>query len=206
MALVGLGGPKETALIISECQNGMTNPAHSTNDLLSGQVAKRGTIANIEALASRLRPLGVQVVHSIVVPFPDWRGWVVNSPLTGSIRKRDLVEGHVSTEIHPRITVDPRDIVVKRRRGLTSFHGTELEHILRGMGIRSIIMTGVSLNVAIPGSVIEAVNRGFSVVIPEDCVSGATDESHDFALTKMLPVLATVTTSRRLVEELMGRE
>jgi nicotinamidase-related amidase len=201
MSLTGMAAPEKTALIISECQKGMTDPRYSTNDLLSGQVAKRGTIGNIEELAATLRDQGVQVVHSLIEPYPDWRGWVVNAPLTGSIRKRPLVQGHPSTEVHDGITVDSRDIVLHRRVGLTAFYGTDLEQVLRGMGVTSIIMTGVSLNVAIPGTTTEAINRGFSVVIPADCVSGATDESHDFVLKVMLPVLSTITSAERIVEE-----
>jgi len=202
MSLTGLASPEKTALIISECQKGMTDPGYSTNDLLSGQVVKRGTIGNIQTLATTLRSRGVQVVHSLIEPYPDWRGWVVNAPLTGSIRKRPLVDGHPSTQVHDGITVDPHDIVLHRRVGLTAFYGTDLEAVLHGMGVTSIILTGVSLNVAIPGTTMEAVNRGFSVVIPADCVSGATEESHEFALKTMLPVLSTITTAERIVEEL----
>ncbi|MBF6472420.1 MULTISPECIES: cysteine hydrolase family protein [Nocardia] len=201
MTIKGLGTATNTALIISECQNGMTDPAHSTNDLLSGQVAKRNVIGNIDTLAAGLRRLGVPIFHVTFQGLTGFRGWAANSPLTASIRKRPLVEGHVSVRINPGITVDPDDIIVARHRGLTAFHGTELEYLLRNMGVQSVVVTGVSLNVALPGSVIEAVNRGFSVVVPRDCVSGATDETHDFVLTHMLPVLSTVTTSQQILTE-----
>lgn len=202
MAIKGLGTASTTALLISECQNGMTDPEHSTNDLLSGQVCKRGTIEKIEALAAVLRARGVPVFHATVQGLPGFRGWVANSPLTASIRKRPLVEGHISTAVHPGITVADEDVVVARHCGLTAFHGTELEYLLRNMGVQSLVVTGVSLNIALPGSIIEAVNRGFSVVVPSDCVSGATDETHDFVLRHMLPLLSTVATSESIIAEL----
>ncbi|MBF6207470.1 cysteine hydrolase [Nocardia gipuzkoensis] len=202
MTIKGLGTPTDTALLISECQNGMTNPKYSTNNLLSGQVAKRGTIQNIDSLAADLREVGVPVFHVTFQGLSGFRGWAANSPLTGSIRKRPLVEGHISVEINPGIEVVKDDIIVARHCGLTAFHGTELEYLLRNMGVRSLIVTGVSLNVALPGSVIEAVNRGFSVVVPEGCVAGATDETHDFVLGHILPVLSTVTTSEAILAEL----
>jgi len=204
MAIKGLGTASDTALLISECQNGMTDPRHSTNDLLSGQVAKRGTVENIDALATALRPLGVPVFHATIQGLPGFRGWAPNSPLTASIRKRPLVEGQIGTAINAGITVADDDVIVARHRGLTAFHGTELEYLLRNMGVRSLIVTGVSLNIALPGSVIEAVNRGFSVVMPSDCVSGATDETHEFMLKHMMPILTTVTTSDAIINELRG--
>jgi nicotinamidase-related amidase len=84
---------------------------------------------------------------------------------------------------------------VQRRHGLSSFHGTELEPILRALGTTTVILAGVSTNIAIPGTTLEAVNRGFTVVIPEDCTSGAWAEAHEFQVKNTLPLLATITTS-----------
>jgi nicotinamidase-related amidase len=105
-------------------------------------------------------------------------------------------------EIHPLLTPQAGDVVISRHRGLTSFHGTELEPLLRNLGVTSVIMTGVSVNGAVMGSGLEAVNRGFTVAVPEDCVAGATDETHDFMLTNIVRLLATVTTSDEIVAQL----
>lgn len=202
MSIRGLGGLSSTALVISECQNGMTNSEFATNKPLVEQVTKRRTIENIAALAEQLRPLGVPVVHVTVKAYEDFRGWNANCLLAGVFTKRPLVVGHPSVDIHPLLTPEPTDFVVERHRGLTSFHGTELEPLLRNLGVTSVIMSGVSVNVAVTGSTIEAVNRGFSVVVPRDCVAGATDETHDFMLDNILRLLSTVTTSDEIVSEL----
>lgn len=202
MTIRGLGTPWTTALVISECQNGMTNPEHATNKPLVEQVAKRRTIENIAGLAAALRPLGVPIVHCTVAAYPDYRGWNANSLLSGVFTKRPLVEGHPSVEIHPLLTPEPSDYRVHRHVGLTAFHATELDQLLRNLGVTSIIMTGVSVNVAVTGSSLEAVNRGFSVVIPQDCVAGATDETHDFMLANITRLLATITTKDDILAEL----
>ncbi|MCW2830839.1 MAG: hypothetical protein JWP31_1531 [Aeromicrobium sp.] len=202
MAIKGLTGPSSTALVISECQNGMTNPDYATNGPLVEQVTRRKMIPAIAALAAALRPLGVPVFHVTVAAMPGYRGWQVNSVLTGVFRKRPLIEGNVEVEVHPELTPVAGDFVVARHRGITAFHGTELEYLLRNLGVQTVVLTGVSVNVALTGSTIEAVNRGFDVVMPSDCVAGATDETHDFVLTNILPLLATITTSQQLVAEL----
>lgn len=184
----------------------MTNPEFATNKPLVEQVTKRRTIENIAVLAERLRPLGVPVVHVTVQAYSDFRGWTPNSLLTGVFTKRPLVVGNPAVDIHPLLTPKPTDIVIERHRGITSFHGTELEPLLRNLGVTSVIMTGVSVNVAVTGSTIEAVNRGFTVAIPRDCVAGATDETHDFMLDNIVRLLATITTSDDIVAELGAQE
>ncbi|MET0199820.1 MAG: cysteine hydrolase [Rhodococcus fascians] len=202
MGIRGLGSRTSTALVISECQNGMTNPEYATNAPLVEQVTRRRMIENIALLSSALREIGIPIVHVTVQAYDGFRGWSANSLLTGVFTKRPLTVGDPSVEIHPMLTPDPRDFVIARHRGITSFHGTELEFLLRNLGIESIVLTGVSVNVAITGSAIEAVNRGFQVVVPSDCVAGATNETHDFMLSNIVRLLATVTTSEQIMQEL----
>src|SRR3546814_13811768 len=54
--------------------------------------------------------------------------------------------------------------------------GTDLDPILRNLGVRTIVVTGVSVNVAITNLVIDAVNPGYSVVVPRDAVCGIPRE------------------------------
>ena len=54
------------------------------------------------------------------------------------------------------------------------------------------------MNVAIPNLVMEAVNRGFDVVLPRDAVCGIPAEYADAVIDNTLSLLATITT----VEEL----
>jgi nicotinamidase-related amidase len=204
MPIRGLDAPESAALVISECQNGMTNPEYATNKPLAEQVTSRGMIPAIAKLADGLRQLGVPIVHMTVAAYPGHRGWTANSVLTGVFRKRPLTVGSPAVAINPGLTPHPDDFVITRHRGLTSFHGTELEYLLRNMGVKTVIMAGVSTNIAVSGSCLEAVNRGFQVVVPEDCTSGATAETHAFMIENIIPLLATVTASATILDQLMN--
>ena len=50
--------------------------------------------------------------------------------------------------------------------------GTDLDAVLRDLGVTTIIATGVSVNIAITDLVIKAVNLGYDVVVPRDAVWG----------------------------------
>jgi nicotinamidase-related amidase len=202
MQVRGLAAPNRVALVISECQNGMTNPEYATNKPLVEQVSSRGMIPAIAGLARGLRELGAPIIHVTVEAYPEHRGWASNCVLAGVFRKRPLTTGSPGVAINPGLTPEPQDMVITRHRGLTSFHGTELEYLLRNLGVETVIMAGVSTNVAVTGSCLEAVNRGFQVVVPEDCTSGATAETHQFMIANIIPLLATVTTSADVLAQL----
>ena len=201
----GLDNGERAVLVISECQNGMTNPDYASNGGLAAQAAERGIIERIAVLAADCRRAGVPVVHCTFVPRADFATTTANCLLVGSLRKKGVVhEGRPEAEIHPLLAPEPGDFVIRRQHGLSVFHGTELEPTLRALGIQTVILAGVSTNIAIPGSSIEAVNRGFTVVIPEDCTAGAWPEAHEFQVTHTLPLLATVTTSEAIRGALGG--
>lgn len=198
-AVRGLESGKRAALVISECQNGMTNPEYSTNAPLVEQVRSRGVLTHIAELAETFRAANLPVVHAVVTPFPGFTGWSRNSLLTTSLTKRPLTVGHPSVEINSAVAPHATDLVVSRHIGMTAFHGTELEGLLRNLDVDTVVLTGVSLNVAVLGSTIEAVNRGFQVVLPADAAAAATAEVGDFLLDNIYRLLATVTTTSEVM-------
>ncbi len=88
--------------------------------------------------------------------------------------------------------------------GITSFDGTELDAIMRGLRVYTLIQCGVSNALELAGTAIEAVNRGYAVVIPEDCTAGATPESHRHAVEHVLPNLATVCQGVQIANHLVA--
>jgi nicotinamidase-related amidase len=206
MGVRGLDEGQSAALVVNECQNGMVNPAHGGNSGLAAEAERRGMVARIARLARACRAAGVLVVHTTIAPRPDSVGTMTNALLLGSLVKKGVVvAGSPAAEIHPDLAPDERDVVLTRLHGLTPFHGTELEPVLRSRGVETVVVTGVSTNIGVPGACLEAVNRGFTVVVPEDCTAGAWSEAHDFQITHTLPLLATVTTSDAILDLLAGR-
>ncbi|MCI3272412.1 cysteine hydrolase family protein [Streptomyces cylindrosporus] len=196
MGVRGLDRGERAALIINECQNAMINEEFSHNGGLVHEIGSRGVVARIAALADAFRTAGHLVVHSTIVLRPDGIGTATPCLLLAALAKRAAcVEGRPDAEIHPDLTPHDGDFVLRRVHGLSPFHGTELESVLRQREVRTVVVTGVSTNIGIPGTCLEAVNRGLSAVVPEDCVAGSSREIHDFQVTHILPLLATVTSA-----------
>ena len=75
---------------------------------------------------------------------------------------------------------------------MPTYH-TDLLAILRARGVQTIVFAGVSTNIAIPTSVAQATEDGFTVVIPRDAVSGTPKEYSDAVVKYTLAMLATIT-------------
>jgi nicotinamidase-related amidase len=68
------------------------------------------------------------------------------------------------------------------------------------MGVTTIVVTGVSVNVAVLATVIEGVNRGYQVVLPRDAVAGVGRAYVDSVVDNTIALLATVTTTTEVLE------
>ena len=193
MNVRGLEPQQRAALIVNEFQRGTCDPAVAALPELATQVEARGTTARVAWIAERFRARGLPVVHTPIVHRPGLEGVPINCQLLAAMKKMNaFVEGSPQTEYMPGVEPAPSDLVLTRVAGIIAWHATPLDLLLRNLGVSTVVLTGVSTNLAIPGLTIDAVNRGFSVVIAEDATAGTSPEIHEFVLTKLLPVVATI--------------
>jgi nicotinamidase-related amidase len=73
------------------------------------------------------------------------------------------------------------------------------------LGRTTLLMTGVSTNLAVESIVRASVNRGFDMVVIEDCCASYPQEWHDWTIANIMPLLATVTTSDAVLAALGPR-
>jgi len=72
--------------------------------------------------------------------------------------------------------------------------------LLRTFGARTVVVAGISLNVGIPNVVMDLANRGYEVVVPRDACAGVPASYEDQVIEHTIKMLASVTTTARLVE------
>ena len=105
--------------------------------------------------------------------------------------------------LHPGLGAEPADLVMPRLHGLSPLYDSGVDIALRHMGVTTIVVTGVSVNVALTATVIDAVNRDYQVVVPRDAVAGVGAEYVKAVLDNTLALLATLTTTTDLVDVLV---
>ena len=193
--------PAHTAVLTSECQEGIIGAASRLGTLAEAARAT-GMIERIADLVGRARAVHIPVVHCTVITRPDRGGASANCALLAFAAKGKgggLIPGSPEAQLVSALGPADDDYAVARLHGVSPFHGTELDAILRNLGVRTVVATGVSLNVALLGLTIEAVNRGYQVVIPLDAAAGAPPEYVEVLVAHTLRLLATVTTAAAVI-------
>jgi nicotinamidase-related amidase len=183
--------PAHTALVTQECQRGVIGDRSALPELArAGQAA----LPNIAALVRAARAAGCRVVHCTAERRPDGQGANRNARIFGYMAKapHPLHVGSESAAIVPEIEVAASDLVVSRLHGLSPFQGTELDFLLRNLGVATLVGVGVSVNVAIQNLAFDAVNAGYQVVIPRDAVAGFPREYVEMVFAHTLGAVATL--------------
>ncbi|WP_354214138.1 MULTISPECIES: isochorismatase family cysteine hydrolase [unclassified Bradyrhizobium] len=76
-------------------------------------------------------------------------------------------EGTETAKLHPGVDVGKNDIMLYKPR-YRSFTGTDLDQLLRGNGIDSIIVTGICTNICCETTAREAGMKDYHVFFPSD--------------------------------------
>ncbi len=85
-----------------------------------------------------------------------------------------------------------------RHHGLSPLNGTSLDQLLRNAGVTTVVIVGVSLNVAIPNLVFDAVNLSYQVVLVSDAVVATPVDYGAQIIEHSLSLVATVVSSAEL--------
>jgi nicotinamidase-related amidase len=91
-------------------------------------------------------------------------------------------------ELVSLIKPDPDDFyILKPHR--SAFYSTSLMLLLEKLGVRKLIITGVTTDICIIFSANDAYMRGFDLHVPEDCVAAVSKEHHETAMSLIKRVL-----------------
>jgi nicotinamidase-related amidase len=163
--------------------------------------AQREAVPNIARILRAARQSNVAVVHCLVQRRKDGKGANNNARLFAAGRSFgvDMTPGSEGATLLPELGPADDDLVLTRLHGLGPMGGTDLDAVLRNLGVRTIVGVGVSVNVAIQNFVMDAVNRGYQFVLPRDAVAGIPREYAESVIDNTLSLLATVVLTDEIV-------
>jgi len=199
--LASLVDPGHTALLTMEVQEGVLGEKSPLPELARA-ARDAGITGRIGELCRAARAAGVPVVHCTAEARADGRGANHNARLFGALRRSapTLLTGSAAARVHPEVGVEDSDFVLSRLHGISPLTGTEVDPILRNLGVSTIVGTGVSVNVGILGLAFEAVNLGYQLVLPRDATAGVGEDYVGAVYANTLSLLATVTTTAAVIE------
>jgi nicotinamidase-related amidase len=190
-----LAAPEQCAVLTMEIQRGVVGDLSSFPQL--AEAARQvGVVPNTARLLAAARSRGVPVIHCTAEFRADRAGSTVNCQLIAAMVRNPnhLLTGTPPTELIHELGPEPGDLVCPRLHGVSPFTGTSLDSWLRSLGVRTVVATGVSVNLGVLGLAIEAVNLGYRVVVPRDAVAGLPSDYADAVLDNTFPLITTLTT------------
>ncbi|UYQ60971.1 cysteine hydrolase [Streptomyces peucetius] len=192
--------PPTTALLTVECQQGVVGKDSALPEL-AAQASASGALRNVARLVAAAHDAGVQVLHAVAERRPDGRGSNRNARLFRAAERLPVQQhtGSAAVRVAPPIDVAPEDLVVRRLHGLSPLAGTGVDPLLRNLGCRTLLVTGVSANVAVPCAVFDAVNLGYTAVVVADAIAGVPAEYTPAMIRNTLSLVATIATTDEVV-------
>jgi nicotinamidase-related amidase len=153
--------PGRTALLIIDMQNCFVE-----NSPVAAPDGER-VLGRLNRLADAARSAGVQVIFTQHVVRADHSNVGLLGEVIPPVAAGVIDDGSRSAAFHDGLRRDPDDIVLKKPR-FGSFHGTDLEVILRSRGIDTLIIGGIATNVCVDTTAREAAVREFRVLFLAD--------------------------------------
>ncbi|GAB3146455.1 cysteine hydrolase [Amycolatopsis stemonae] len=159
--------PDRTAVLVIDMQNDFVEEG-APLEFPEG----RRVIPAIQRALDAARGRGMPVVYAAHVHRPGGVDQGIHRELYPPVAAGDaLVDGERGGEIHPDLAPRPGEPVVKKHR-YNSFYATDLEIILRGLGVETVVLTGMTTECCVLGTARGALERGFrSVVLSDACAS-----------------------------------
>jgi len=189
--------PTRCAILVFECQENVIGAGSRIPGLVAA-VKQRGILPRIAGLLASARRAGVRVCYCIAAARPDGIGRA-RTPLHDRQARAAAPAGNAAdTRVVAEIAPEKGDLVLPRTHGMSAFYNTDVDPILRDLQIRTVLPVGVSLNIGLVGTAIEAVNHGYRVVVPGDCTAGDPPEYGDQVLRYTLRNLAYVTSAEEI--------
>jgi gluconolactonase len=195
--------PKRTALIIQDMQNDVIIEGGAFAESGSPAHAKeQNVVANSQKLADAARSKGVPVIHVHYIVEEGAPGLKLNAPLFQGLKEAGaMVRG--SWGAAPAEGLEPKegDYVVEKMR-MSAWEGTKLEQLLVGLGIDTVIVTGAWTNMSIEHTSRTGADKGYNMIVPEDCCSTMNADWHNASINFALQNVSTVTNSGEVIEAL----
>jgi nicotinamidase-related amidase len=98
------------------------------------------------------------------------------------------------TQPEPALRPQPEDSVVLKRR-TSGFAHTDLDVVLRSLGIRNLVVTGVATSAVVAATVYAASDLDYSMTVLSDACADADPNLHDFLVSTLFPARGVVVSS-----------
>jgi ureidoacrylate peracid hydrolase len=198
--------PARTALLVIDMQDAFCAPGGPAE-----VAASRGIVTPINTLTAELRDLGVPVVwvlhsNSRGGGRSDWEIFF-NAFVADDVREETLDSLAAERQtVWSALKTAPSDVTILKNRYSAFIPGSSnVERVLRGMGVDTVLIAGTKTNVCCESSARDAMMLDFKVVLVEDCCAALSDDEHRAALENVIQQFGDVMTADEVLARLRHR-
>jgi ureidoacrylate peracid hydrolase len=194
----------QTALVVIDLQN-----AFMQQGMPSEIAVAREIVPNVNRIAKATRKAGGKVVWIKMTLNDQAQSWSVFFDYFMSPEKRDsvitaLTRGSNGHALYDGLDVQPGDLQVEKTRFSAFIQGSsELDRILRGLGIDTVVVVGTLTNVCCESTARDAMMLNYKTVMVSDANATRSDEEHNATLGHVLQVFGDVLTTGEVIQRLV---
>jgi biuret amidohydrolase len=194
-----------TAVLALHYQNDVLHPDGRIRvGLAADDPARRQVIDAAGTLIAGARRLGLPLIHIRIAFRPDYADLIQNCWIFRKTAEIGAVqEGTWGAAFFEGLEPDesrPNEFVIRHQR-TSGFIGTPLELLLGKLGVRRLIVAGVSTHSVVEMTVRHAADLGFEVTVAADACAAAERRIHDASLDSMR-LIAEVSTVHEALAQL----
>ncbi|GAA4184266.1 cysteine hydrolase [Gryllotalpicola kribbensis] len=188
--------PAHTALVVVDVQNDFCSPDGSLGKIGNDVSAAVAMVPRLQKLidaarAARIPVIFIQTLHDETNDSPQWLNRHGEpGKKRSSITCRTGSWGAEFYEVAPR----PGEIVVNKYR-YSAFAGTNLQIVLKTLGVESLLFTGVATEVCVESSLRDGLFAEYYVSLVEDCAASYDADAHAASVRGVERNFGTVITS-----------
>lgn len=170
--------PAKTALLVVDVQNATFNPDQERLRPEFFMTARDVVIPNLVRLIAASRAAGVEVIYTVMENLTrDGRDRSLDYKLSDFFIAKGSWEARVIDAIRPG-----EDEIVLPKTSSSLFNSTNLDYLLRNIGIEDLVVTGFLTDQCIDHTVKDGADRGYYVTCLTDGCMANTHERHEAAL------------------------
>ena len=174
---------QHTALLVMDVQQ-------ATVAMLGNAEAYLTTLSNS---VKKARAKNVPVIY-VVIGFRSGYPEVSPSSKNFSMIKNNPAlkfDTEEAMKVHSAVAPAKGEVTVIKKR-VSAFTGSDLEVILRSMGIKHIVLTGIATSGVVLSTLREAADKDYTITVLSDCCADRDEEVHRVLTTKVFPHQADV--------------
>ena len=186
----------KTALMVIDMQNGFCSEEGSVNAIGLPAARLQPAVAPCERLIAAARKAKLPVIYTRYMYRPDYAdGGIMADEIVPDLKNgKTLMAGTWDIEVVDELAPEKGDFIVDKNRP-SSFYGTGLETILRGLRVENIVVCGVTTNCCVETTVRDASQRDYRTFVVQDAVAEYEDDRNEVALKSMGMLFAHLVTT-----------